>query len=44
MRFLVSQLMLTVDRIKYFSNMNNTTDSKCELQKKEYFTTINNCK
>jgi len=36
--------VLTVDKSKYFSNLNNTTNSKCKLQKKEYFTTINNCK
>jgi hypothetical protein len=34
MRFLVSQLILTVDKIKYSSNVNNTTNSKCKLQKK----------
>ena len=37
MRFLVSQLMLTVDKIKYFSNLNNTTNSKCKLQKRIFY-------
>jgi hypothetical protein len=33
MRFLVSQLVLTVDKTKYFSNLNNTTNNQYKPQK-----------
>jgi DNA gyrase/topoisomerase IV subunit A len=32
MRFLVSELILTVDEIKYISSLNDTTNNKCKLQ------------
>jgi len=34
MRFLVSQLILTVEKIKYFSNLNNTTKANVSYKKR----------
>ena len=37
MRFLVSQLILMADKMKYYSNLKSTTNSKCKLQKRTFY-------